>query len=76
MPNSLAPGDRPVDGGRLEELLRRDAAAVQAGAADLVLLDDGDVETGQPATQGSGVAGGTAADNHDIELLGRGDHLL
>ena len=75
-PELLGARHRPVDGGRLEELLGRDAAAVQAGAAHFVLLDHGDVETGQAPTQGGGVAGGTATDNHDIELLGRGDHLL
>src|SRR5207244_8711307 len=37
----LGPGDRAIDGGGLEELLGRDAASVQAGAADLLLLDHG-----------------------------------
>ena len=49
---------------------------MEAGAADLLLFDDGDVETRQPAAQGGRVAGRAAADDHDIELLGRGDHLL
>ena len=76
IPNSLAPVHGAVDRRRLQELLGRDAAPVQAGAADLGLLDHGDVETRQAAAQGGGVAGGTAADDDDIELLGRGDHLL
>ena len=40
----LGAGDVAERRGRLEELLGRDAPAVQAGAADLVLLDHGDRE--------------------------------
>ena len=67
-PELAGPGHRPVDGGRLEELLGRHAAAVQAGPADLVPLDDGDVEPGGGAVEGGGVATGAAADDDDVEL--------
>src|SRR5579875_2321649 len=72
----LGAGHGPVDRRRLEELLGRDATPVQARAPDLLLLDDGDVEAGQASVQGRRVAGGSTADDDDIELLGRGDHLL
>ena len=72
----LGPGDRPIDARGLEELLRRYASPVQARAADLLLLDYGDVEPGQPAAEGRSVTSRTTADNHHIELLGRLNHLL
>ena len=72
----LGPGHGAEHRRRLQELLGRDAAAVQAGAADLLLLHHGDVEAGQAAVEGRRVAGGAAADDHDVESLGRRDHLL
>src|SRR5207302_6594357 len=54
-------GDRAVDGGRLEELLGRDATPVEAGTADLLLLDHGDVEAGGSAVEGGGIAPGPSA---------------
>ena len=51
-PELLGPGDVAVDGRRLEELLGRDAAPVQAGAADLVLLDDARPEPGRRPRRG------------------------
>ena len=57
-PNSPACGDRAAHVGRLEELLRRDAAAVQAGPADLVALDQRDAQAGRRAVEGGGVAPG------------------
>ncbi len=64
---------RAADGaqhlGRLEQLLGRDAAAVQAGAADPLLLDDGDVHPGARAVQRSRVAAGPAAEDHEIEVV-------
>ena len=62
-------GDVALHGGRLEERLGRDAATVEAGAAERVLLDDGDVETGRGGVQRRPVAAGAAADHHEIELL-------
>ena len=61
--------DRPADRRRLEELLGRDAAAVQAGAADLVPLDDGDGEPGRGAVERGGVPARPAADHDDVELF-------
>ena len=61
--------DRPVDGGRLEEFLGRDAAAVQTGATYLVPLDDGDGEARRGPVERSGVAAGTTADHDDVELV-------
>src|SRR5439155_26050174 len=67
----LGAGDGAVDGGGLEELLGRDAAPVQASAADLLLLDHGDVEAGGGAVQGGGVAPGASTDHDHVELFGR-----
>ena len=69
MPNSLDALDRPVDGSRLEEFLGRDAATVQAGAADLVPLDDGDRQTRRRTVERRGVAARAAADHDDVELV-------
>ena len=65
----LGPFDRPVDGGRLEELLGRDAASVQAGPAHLVPLDDGDGETRRRAVESRGVPTRAATDHDDVELF-------
>ena len=72
----LGPGDVAVDGRRLQELLGRDATPVQAGAAHLVLLHEGDVQTDGRAVQGCGIAAGATSDHREIELLSRRDHLL
>ncbi len=61
--------DRAVHRGRLEELLGRDAAAVQAGPADLVPLDDGDGQPRGGAVERGGVAARSAADHDDVELF-------
>ena len=61
--------DRPVDRGRLEEFLGRDATTVQAGTADLVPLDNGDGEARCGAVERSGVAAGTTANHDDVELV-------
>ena len=54
---------------RLEVLLGRDAATVQARAAHLVLLDDGHLEARRRAVEGGAVSAGTAADDHEVELF-------
>jgi hypothetical protein len=56
-----------VDVRGLEELLGRDAPAVQARAADLVLLDDGYPEAGRCAVQRCGVPPGSTTDDDDVE---------
>ena len=61
--------------GGFEEGLGRDATAVQARAAEGIALDERDVESGRRAVQRCAVATGTATDHHQVELLGRTDHL-
>src|SRR5579872_1449690 len=69
----LRAGNGAVDLGRLEELLGRDAAAVKAGAAHLLLLDDGDREAGRTCVERGGVPGGPPTDDDDVEgLFARG----
>jgi hypothetical protein len=62
----LGRAHRPVHLGRLQELLGRDAAAVQAGATDPALFDHGDVETRRGAVQRS-VAARSATQHDEIE---------
>ena len=64
-----------VGGGRLEELLGRDAPDVEAGAAEPALLDHGDVQPGRRAVERGGVAAGSAPDDDDVVVISRGDHL-
>ncbi len=64
-----------VGGRRLEQLLGRDAPDVEAGAAEPALLDHGDVQPRRRAVERRGVAAGTAADDDDVVVLSRGDHL-
>jgi hypothetical protein len=49
---------------------------VEAGAADATLLDQGDVEPGGRAVERGRVAGRSATQDHDVELLGQDGHLL
>ena len=72
----LGPGHGPVHRCRLQELLGRDAAAVQAGPAHLLALDHGHRQPRVPPVERGRVAAGPASDDHDVVLLGRGDHLL
>jgi len=54
---------------RLQQRLRRDAADVEAGAAEPdVLLDAGDVHAELRGADGADVAGGAAADDDEIEV--------
>ena len=61
--------DGAVHVGRLQELLGRHAAPMQAGAADLVALDDRDIEPGGRPVEGGRVAAGPSADHDHVELL-------
>ena len=54
------------DLGRVQQRLGRDAAAVQAGAADLVLLDQRDTLAQLGRAQRAGVAAAAAAENDDV----------
>ncbi len=67
--------DKPVVGevahlagqfGTLEQRLRRDAADVEAYAAELVLLDDGRAEAELVRADGGFVAAGAGADHDDV----------
>ena len=80
-PNSLALGHRAEHVGRLEQLLGRHAPHVEAGAAHLGLLDEGDVEPGRGPVQRGGVPGRPSSHHHDvvvgaISVLGRRTHLF
>lgn len=49
---------------RVQQSLGRNAPTVQAGTADLVLFDQGDVQTQLGSAQRRGVTAATAAENH------------
>ena len=60
--------------GGVEQRLRRDAADIEAGAAEgRVLLDDGDLEAELGGADGADIAAGAAAD--DGEIVGHEDCL-
>ncbi len=67
----LCSGDSAEDGGSLEELLCRDAAAVKARPADLVLLHDRDRQPGSSGVERSGVSARAPTDHDDVEGRGR-----
>ena len=69
-------GDRAERVRRLQELLGRDAAPVEAGAANLVLLDHRSGEAGRAGVERRSVATRPTADDHEIEVLGRWNHPL
>ena len=55
--------------GGMEEGLGRNAAPMQAGATDLLLLDDRDLEPQLGSTDGADISGGAAADDGYVERL-------
>ena len=61
------------EGGRLEQRLGRDAAAMEARAADLVLVDEGDLQPELGGPEGRRVAAGARAEHDEIEIVGRAD---
>src|SRR5690606_16982710 len=65
-------GHRAEDAGGLEQFLRGDAADVEARAPKLVLLDQRDVEPCAGAVERRRIPARTAADDDEIEVLGRG----
>ena len=69
----LGVADALGEGGRLEERLGRDAAAVEARAADLVLVDEGDLEAELGGPEGGRVAAGAGAEDDEVEVVGRAD---
>ncbi len=61
------------EGGQFEERLGRDAATVQAGAPDLVLVDECDLQAQLGGAERRGIATGAGAEHHQIEVIGRAD---
>ena len=55
--------------GRGQQRLGRNAAVVQAGAAEVVLLDDGDARAHLAGLQRRDIAAGPAADHRNVEML-------
>ena len=74
MPNSAGAPDRAQHLRGLEQLLRRDAATVQAGAADAPLLHHRDAQTGGRAVERGRVPARPTSEHDEIEFLGRGTH--
>src|SRR3546814_19507414 len=56
-----------VDLGRAQQRLGRDAAPVQADAAELVALDDGGLEAQLGRADRRGIAAGAGAEDDDVE---------
>jgi len=64
----------PLDEGRrLEQRLRRDAAGVEAGTADLGVVDEGDLQPELGRPERGGVATGARAEDDEIEVVGGAD---
>ena len=61
----------PVNRGRLQQFLGRDAATVQTGAAHLFFFDQGYAQTGQPAVKRGRIASWTTPDDYYIKRLRR-----
>ena len=61
------------EGGRLEQRLGRDAAAMEARAADLVLVDERDLEPELARAEGRGIPARARAEHDEIEVIGRAD---
>ena len=70
------PFDGPVDSGGFQQFLRRDAAAVQAGAPDLFLFDQSDAQAGQTSVKRGRITPGASPDYHYIKRFGRRYHHL
>ena len=71
----LGPGHRADDLRRLEELLWRDAAPMQAGASDAGFLDEANGESCCRPIEGGGLATGTTTEDNDVEFVGHGRSL-
>src|SRR5262249_22093073 len=75
-PEVGGPLDRAQHLGRLEQLLRGDAALVKAGAPDPALLHERDVQARGRSVERGRVARRPTSEDHDVELLGQDGHLL
>ena len=69
----LGVADAVGEGRRFEQGLGRDAAAMQARAADLVLVDEGDLEPELGGAERRRVAAGARAEHDEIEVVGGAD---
>ena len=58
---------REMEGGRVQERLRRDAADVRTAAAEPAALDDRDGRAQLPGLERRGLARGPGPDDHEIE---------
>ena len=61
--------DVPFHRGGLEERLGRNAATVEAGAAQCIHFHQGHVEPGGCSVEGRGVPAWAPADHYDVELI-------
>ena len=61
------------EGGGFEQRLGRDAAAMEARPADLVLVDEGDLQAELGRPERGGVAARARAEDDEIEVVGRAD---
>src|SRR5581483_7878155 len=68
-PDLLALAGAVGDLGSVQQRLRRDAAAVQAGAADLVALDHDDGHPELGGAQRAGIPTTAAAEDDDVGVL-------
>jgi hypothetical protein len=69
----LGVADALSEGGRLEKGLGRDAAAVEARPADLVLVDERHLEPELGRPERGGVAARAGAEDDEVEGVGRAD---
>ena len=68
-------GNMAMDGGSLEEGLRRDAPAIETRAAERVLLHERNRQTRGRSVERCAISTRAATNDHQIELLGQLDHL-
>src|SRR6185369_16845437 len=72
-PEVLRVPDALREGGRFEQRLRRDAPAMEARPADLVLVDEGDLEPQLGCPERGRVPAGARAEDDEIERVGGAD---
>ena len=68
--------DVAFDGRCLQERLGGDASSVEAGAAERVLLDQGDLHSGGRGVEGGGVATGAPTDDDEVERVTHDGHRI
>ena len=70
-PELLGLAGRVGDLGRVQQRLRRDAADVQAGAAEVALLDEPDAQSELGGAEGTGIPTRTGPEDEDVEVISR-----